>query len=483
MLLSRSLPALALQVLCLSAIALSLPSVSKPTAKRSLTFSNPAANAFYVGSSIPQVSFDVGDSWAGLLPISAKSKEERKLFFWMFPSQSNVGSDDLVIWLNGGPGCSSLQSLLQENGPISFQPGQPGPTPNPYSWTTAANVMWIDQPVGTGYSAGKPDITDDVKGADEFVGFLGQFFSTFTELQGKKLWLTGESFAGMYIPYISNHIYGHPELKNAGINLQGFLLFDASISYNVVLETIPTVAFLDQWNDVLKLNSTFVSQVQAASDDCGYTDYMAKYVTYPPNGPLPLPGGSSSVSSHCDIYNQALAAAKLANPCYHRHHFMDECPKPADPLKTKKGIPNFFENPDLQAALHVSPREWTECGGTGTAYEDTDHSPRPGPAGILTPVIDNSTRVVFGHGYLDMRLFSNGTRIALQNLTFGGMQGFQNPIDKPWIIDGQGQVGVYQQERNVLYVESTAAGHEFPEYAPLPALKALQWLLGQISSL
>jgi hypothetical protein len=62
---------------------------------------------FYVnGTTIPDVDFDVGPSWAGLLPISNATNESRQLFFWYFPSQSIEGVNDLIIWLNGGPGCS-----------------------------------------------------------------------------------------------------------------------------------------------------------------------------------------------------------------------------------------------------------------------------------------------------------------------------------------------------------------------------------------
>jgi len=62
---------------------------------------------FYVnGTTIPDVDFDVGPSWAGLLPISNRTNESQQLFFWYFPSQSVEGVNDLIIWLNGGPGCS-----------------------------------------------------------------------------------------------------------------------------------------------------------------------------------------------------------------------------------------------------------------------------------------------------------------------------------------------------------------------------------------
>jgi hypothetical protein len=67
------------------------------------------------GKSLPNVTFDIGESYAGLLPMDDSGKE---LFFWFFPSKNKAASDEITIWLNGGPGCSSLDGLLKENGPV-----------------------------------------------------------------------------------------------------------------------------------------------------------------------------------------------------------------------------------------------------------------------------------------------------------------------------------------------------------------------------
>jgi carboxypeptidase D len=53
--------------------------------------------------------------------------------------------------------------------------------------------LYIEQPVGTGYSQGTPDINDEDDLAEQFVGFLQQFLKVFPELKGKKTYLTGES--------------------------------------------------------------------------------------------------------------------------------------------------------------------------------------------------------------------------------------------------------------------------------------------------
>ena len=104
-----------------------------------------------------------------------------------------LNSLNSVIWLNGGPGCSSLLGFMTENGPIRFD--QNPPAKNLFSWTTAANIVWIEQPVGTGFSTGTPTALDETDVAEQFSGFLANFFKTFPELVGKKLWIAGGEYS------------------------------------------------------------------------------------------------------------------------------------------------------------------------------------------------------------------------------------------------------------------------------------------------
>ena len=104
---------------------------------------------------------------------------------------------------NGGPGCSSLSGLLLENGPFTWQPGTFAPTPNPYTWVNLTNVLWVEQPVGVGYTQGTSDIVDEIGLAQEFLGFYKNWVDIF-QAQGKKVYITGESYAGYYCPYISD---------------------------------------------------------------------------------------------------------------------------------------------------------------------------------------------------------------------------------------------------------------------------------------
>jgi len=77
---------------------------------------------------------DIGESYSGLMPLSAAKNETREMFFWFFPSENPAATDELLIWLNGGPGCSSLEGLFQENGPFLWQFGTYQPYPNSYRY-------------------------------------------------------------------------------------------------------------------------------------------------------------------------------------------------------------------------------------------------------------------------------------------------------------------------------------------------------------
>ena len=75
------------------------------------------------GSDLPEVDFNIGESYAGTLPISNNETDPNRLWFWFFPSTNPLASKEITIWLNGGPGCSSLDGLFQENGPFLWQSG------------------------------------------------------------------------------------------------------------------------------------------------------------------------------------------------------------------------------------------------------------------------------------------------------------------------------------------------------------------------
>ena len=106
---------------------------------------------------------------AGYIDVNKDGKHH--MFYWMFESRGDPSADSVILWLSGGPGCSSSLALFGENGPIAVNPDL-SLVVNPNSWTANATVVWVDQPVGTGFSYGEGlDHNEDAVAADmtEFV--------------------------------------------------------------------------------------------------------------------------------------------------------------------------------------------------------------------------------------------------------------------------------------------------------------------------
>jgi len=126
------------------------------------------------------------------------------LFYWYFPSLANPSDAPLVFWLTGGPGCSSTIALFTENGPFTINDDLTLKK-NPFSWHNNSNIVFVDQPVGTGWSKGKASdyVVDETKVAKHFYKFLVGFLNEWTQFKGREIFITGESYAGHYIPAIS----------------------------------------------------------------------------------------------------------------------------------------------------------------------------------------------------------------------------------------------------------------------------------------
>ncbi|KAH9443239.1 hypothetical protein MJO28_014696 [Puccinia striiformis f. sp. tritici] len=456
-----------------------------------LRFSSPASQKFYVnGAKLPFVEFDAGPSYSGLIPLSSDPNEKRKFFFWFWPAAQKVGADDLTFWTNGGPGCSSLESMLQETGPISWKFGQARPTPNPYSWTNATSMLYVEHPIGTGYSVGTPQVTNQTDVSRDLFGFFNQWLKVFPEMNGKNFWLSGESYAGYYVPYLADYIYNYQSHFN--LKLRGMYLVNPTLSWVVLQEQIPVVPMVKRYEHVFAFNETFMATISRMHQECGYADYLEKYLVYPPpRGPFPQPtagsfdGGSSSNTS-CDTFYTVLDAAKLANPAFNIYQILDIPPAFWDVLDAPQRWPGmqgdavYFNREDVKQALHVPTiGKWQEC--THGVFPNEDQS-LPPAVSILSSVIDRNKRSVIASGLTDLVMINEGTKLVLQNLTWGHDQGFRKPINQDFIIGGQGSTGRFATERGLTFVEMEKAGHMLPQYQPRGAFQLLQFLLGQAAS-
>lgn len=147
------------------------------------------------------------------------------LFYWMFESRSNPSSDPTVIWLNGGPGCSSLQAVLFENGPSNMD-GDGNLHRNQWSWNNKANVIYLDQPARAGYSTGN-SVTSSTTAAQDFAAFTRLFFHSFPQYAKSDFHIAGESYAGRYIPVFADGLINDPEQP---VKLKSVLIGNGEVS-------------------------------------------------------------------------------------------------------------------------------------------------------------------------------------------------------------------------------------------------------------
>ncbi|TCD62876.1 hypothetical protein EIP91_006282 [Steccherinum ochraceum] len=149
---------------------------------------------------------------SGYLDIS----ETRHLFFWFFEARNDPHDAPLMLWLNGGPGCSSIASgLLFENGPCSMAKDGNGTVRNPHSWNEHTNIIYLDQPIGSGYSYSTDGSKVDTTAASavDMYAFLTMFLKKYPQYASSPLHIAAESWGGHYGPNLAKYIHE----KNEGL--------------------------------------------------------------------------------------------------------------------------------------------------------------------------------------------------------------------------------------------------------------------------
>ncbi|KAF2259867.1 serine carboxypeptidase [Lojkania enalia] len=466
----------------------------------------------YFVDSLPDLPFDLGEFYSGLIPIDMNNAS-RALFFIFQPT---IGEpvDEITIWLNGGPGCSSLEGFLQEIGLFQWSWGEYAPHINPYSWVNLTNVLWVEQPVGTGFSIGDVTATSEEDIAKDFVDFFVNFQKIFG-ISKFKIFVTGESYAGRYVPYISAEMIDRDDTEC--LDLSGALMYDPCIG-EYVWGQQQAVAFpyIQQYNPVIGFNQSFLEKLEALDKSCGYADFREQYMSFPPSGVQPHKYFNSSGDANCDVWGMGWLEAFHPNPCFNVYEIGMQCPLLSDPLGyptdlqySYPGLPIYFNRTDVKKALHA-PMDvnWFECKGPvfigeGGPQDEGDLSPDPIQS-VLPKVIEKTNRVLVANGDLDYEIITNGTLLAIQNMTWNGAFGFQNTpnttinIELPDLMymdvfvntgfpsgteDPQGIMGVQHYERGLMWAQTHLSGHMQPQFQGRSAYRHLQWLLGKIEKL
>lgn len=294
--------------------------------------------------------------------------------------------DDLIFWINGGPGCSSLFGFSHENGPFKLQDsGKETTKPSDYSWTRAANIVYLDQPAHVGFSQGRTYFTNETQVAKGFSSFLDNFYEIFPELKPKKLWIVGESWAGVYIPHILLELQSRKQPQ-----LQGTLIVDGVITDLSMIEPT-TYPFVVKHQAALNFSVEDVQDVESEAARCKITDYVERNLHYPPKGPLP------EFDQSCSPFTMMIARADDRLTYFNIYNV--EKPDVWDGDYTDY-TNKFFNNPELQDYINTPRKRWDECSYVflqGDQSLPPDENPDRKHS-MLAQVIENSKKFIMING-------------------------------------------------------------------------------------
>ncbi|XP_065795253.1 probable serine carboxypeptidase CPVL isoform X3 [Muntiacus reevesi] len=177
--------------------------------------------------------------------ITVNKTYNSNIFFWFFPAKIEPQKAPVVLWLQGGPGGSSMFGLFVEHGPYIVRENMTLGARD-FPWTTTFSMLYVDNPVGTGFS-----FTDHVHGyaideddvARNLYSALVQFFELFSDYRDNDFYATGESYAGKYVPAIAHYIHILNPVTTMKINLKGIALGDAYSDPKSIIEGYPSFLF------------------------------------------------------------------------------------------------------------------------------------------------------------------------------------------------------------------------------------------------
>ncbi|KAK7277270.1 hypothetical protein RIF29_18421 [Crotalaria pallida] len=216
---------------------------------------------------------------AGYYPIHRS--HAARMFYFFFESRKHKEDDPVVIWLTGGPGCSSELALFYENGPFKIT-NNLSLEWNKYGWDKVSNLLYVDQPTGTGfsYSTDLRDIRHNEEGvSNDLYDFLQAFFAEHPQYAKNDFFITGESYAGHYIPAFAARIHkGNQANEGIHINLKGFAigngLTDPAIQYKAYADYALDMGIIKQGTHD-RLNMLLVPVCEAAIKLCGTVGKIA----------------------------------------------------------------------------------------------------------------------------------------------------------------------------------------------------------------
>eukprot|EP01087_Luapelamoeba_hula_P011622 TRINITY_DN3174_c1_g1_i3.p1 TRINITY_DN3174_c1_g1~~TRINITY_DN3174_c1_g1_i3.p1 ORF type:complete len:463 (+),score=51.42 TRINITY_DN3174_c1_g1_i3:205-1593(+) len=381
--------------------------------------------------------------------LTVDQEHGRNIFFWFVESENNPENDPLVLWLQGGPGCSGMFGLTAEHGPIVANSKTGGMSPNYFAWNRVANILYIDAPAGVGfsYSMNASDYnTNDNKTADDNYIFLQKFFEVFTSHRRDPLWIAGESYGGVYAPMLVYRILTGSDSAMKS-QLKGMILGNPVIDckdYGINTNPLSLQVSLFFWHAVISYSSFREFEVAGCND------------VRPPNPSLcDELYRDMKVNVHDDdlYWNSCIGNGTL--------NILDSnkgCVTPDSVLNS------WLNAKEAQSVIHARPVEWMEC--TNKINYTTSN---PSMITYLRYFIQYAPRLqmLYYSGDVDIATVPHAyTQFCLATLN--------RPITKKWrpyYIPGnqQNTAGYVEVTDKYTFATVIGAGHEAPMFQPAKA--------------
>lgn len=414
--------------------------------------------------------------------ITVNQSHGRALFYWFFESSTNPHKQPLLLWLNGGPGCSSIgYGEAEELGPFFTRKDTSTLKLNPHRWNKAANLLFVESPVGVGYSytntsSDLKDLGDKITANDAYK-FLVNWFKRFPQYKSHDFYISGESYAGHYVPQLAEVIFdSNKHVSKADyINLKGFmignaLLDDETDQTGMVDYAWDHAVISDKVYRDIKRKCNFSIENPTKDCDNALNEYFEVYKIidmYSLYAPI-CPSSSSSSTSNS---RQRLPIQGIAPRMFSKFDGWHKRPAGYDPCLSDY-TEVYLNRPDVQKALHANVTKmsypWTHCSDVISKWKDAPASMLP----TMKKLIAGGIRIWVFSGDTDGRIPVTSTRLTLNKLGLKTIKDWT-----PWYTNNN-QVGGWTIEyEGLMFVTIRGAGHQVPTFKPKPALQVLRHFL------
>jgi carboxypeptidase C (cathepsin A) len=387
---------------------------------------------------------------AGYFEIDGTNK---KYFFWFFESRADPETSPTVAWLTGGPGCSSLLALFGENGPCSVDKDGSSTKSNLFSWNDRANMFWIDQPPGTGFSEGDSDV-GETEVASDMIGFLQAFFEALPEYN-KDFYIFGESYAGHYIPAIASMINENNK-ANRGfyIDFKGIGIGNGLTSPEEQYKWYPDMAYKSGTAPSVVTDAEYQAMMAAVAP-CIETIKMCNAF----DGQNPFCFAAIVV---CNMGLMKPYQDHGLNP----YDMRLKCEKP--PLCYDfSQIDAFLNNPDIQKKLGVK-KQWEGCNYMVNLQFVFDFMKNYDQ--LIPQLLHDGIRVLIYVGDKDFICNWIGNKKWVLNLEWQGKQKFNEAGDVLYKDDNGEEIGLLRTSGGLSFLQFYDAGHMIPMDQPSKSL-------------